>query len=149
MSALTSHVDVSCPLCQPTQERVLWQDNRCRVIQVGDVDYPGFCRVVWTNHVKEMTDLTKSQRAHFLNVVYAMEQVLRGMLRPRKMNLASFGNQMPHLHWHVIPRFEDDPHYPDSIWSARKRPGNPRAVDGGDIARALYARLGGRKKKPA
>ncbi len=137
----------NCPLCQAKNESVLWSDARCRVIQVSDADYPGFCRVIWTKHVREMTDLTKSQRAYLLNVVYAVEQTLRQLLQPTKINLASFGNQIPHLHWHVIPRFDDDAHFPDPTWAARKRPGNPRAVDREKLTQALFTRLGGRRKK--
>ncbi len=137
----------ACPLCQVQNETVLWNSARCRVILVADADYPAFCRVVWNKHVREMTDLTKSQRAHFLVVVYAVEQVLRDLLQPTKINLASFGNQVPHLHWHVIPRFEDDAHFPDPVWAARKRPGNPHAVDRDRLINALYTALGGRIKK--
>jgi len=42
-------------------------------------------------------------------------------MQPTKINLASLGNQVPHLHWHIIPRYEDDPFFPESIWSQRKR----------------------------
>jgi diadenosine tetraphosphate (Ap4A) HIT family hydrolase len=118
-----------CPLCAPTQETVLWQDERLRVILVDDADYPAFCRVIWTAHVKEMTDLAEPDRMHLLRVVMTVESVLRESLRPTKINLASLGNQVPHLHWHVIPRFADDAHFPDPVWVARKREGRARAID--------------------
>ena len=50
-----------------------------------------------------------------------MEAVLRDVLRPHKLNLASLGNITPHLHWHVIPRFPDDPHFPNPIWGTQLR----------------------------
>jgi diadenosine tetraphosphate (Ap4A) HIT family hydrolase len=136
----------ACVLCEPKDETLLWRDQRCRVILVGDADHPAFSRVVWHKHVCEMTDLTKSQRGHLLNVVYGVEQTLRALLNPAKINLASFGNQVPHLHWHVIPRFEDDAHFPDPVWAARKRAGTPHAVDTEKLIEALYARLGGRRR---
>ena len=55
------------------------------------------------------------------------ERMLRAELAPDKINLASFGNFVPHLHWHVIPRFADDPYFPGSIWSAKQRE-TPEAV---------------------
>ena len=63
------------------------------------------------------------------------------MLEPHKINLASFGNLTPHLHWHVIPRFEDDPHFPNSIWGERQRPGRParNALDAASKLRAALA----------
>ena len=56
-----------------------------------------------------------------LALVDVVEFAVRRVMRPQKINLASLGNQVPHLHWHVIPRFADDPYFPDSIWSPRQR----------------------------
>jgi diadenosine tetraphosphate (Ap4A) HIT family hydrolase len=137
-----------CSLCTAQHETVLWQDRRCRVILAGDANHPAFCRVIWNKHAAEMTDLTKSQRAHLMNVVYTVEQLLRRLLKPKKINLASLGNQVPHLHWHVIPRFEDDAHFPDAVWASAKRAGTPRDVDRAALTQALYAELGGRRNKP-
>ncbi|MDA1107678.1 MAG: HIT family protein [Proteobacteria bacterium] len=115
----------ACPLCTAQDETLLWQDSRCRVILVGDPNYPGYCRVIWNAHMKEMTDLSGPDRTHFIKVVFAVESVLRELLQPEKINLASLGNQTPHLHWHVIPRHKDDAHFPNSIWSARLRESAP------------------------
>lgn len=84
---------------------------------IGDL-----CRVVWRTHVREMTDLAHSEQHDLLDIVLGVETVLRTLLRPAKMNVASLGNIVPHLHWHVIPRFLDDPYFPDSIWSTPQRP---------------------------
>ena len=121
---------------------VLWQDKRCRVILVGDPDYPGFCRVIWGEHVKEMTDLSEPDRAHLLAVVFATEVVLRKLLHPDKINLASLGNQVPHLHWHVIPRFADDAHFPDPVWANRRRGTFPATSDSATLAWELGRQLG-------
>lgn len=128
----------TCPLCHPQNETVLWHDRLCRVILVGEHDYPGYCRVIWQSHVKEMSDLNGAAREHLMRVVYAAERVLRDLMHPDKVNLASLGNQVPHLHWHVIPRFYDDTHFPDPIWSTPKRTGKQRRFD----REAFVQRLG-------
>jgi diadenosine tetraphosphate (Ap4A) HIT family hydrolase len=56
-------------------------------------------------------------------VVFALEQALIQVVQPEKVNLASLGNQVPHLHWHVIPRFKNDPHFPFAIWGRKVREG--------------------------
>ncbi len=114
---------MTCELCATAGGVVLWQDARCRVVQVEDADYPGFCRVIWNTHVREMSDLDPVDRAHCMHVVLAVEQALRTALAPAKINLASLGNMVAHVHWHVIPRFTDDPHFPQPVWGARQRPG--------------------------
>ncbi|HEY5682080.1 MAG TPA: HIT family protein [Sulfuricaulis sp.] len=131
-----------CALCYPKNEMVLWQDNRCRVILVGDPDYIGYCRVIWGEHIKEMTDLSEPDRAHLLKVVFATERAVRKLLRPDKVNLASLGNQIPHLHWHVIPRFADDAHFPDPVWADRRRETSPTVSDSATLARELMHQLG-------
>ena len=66
------------------------------------------------------SDLDAAQRSGLLDVVFAAERALIGLLRPDKVNLASLGNMTPHLHWHVIPRFRGDPHVPDPVWAVRR-----------------------------
>jgi diadenosine tetraphosphate (Ap4A) HIT family hydrolase len=76
--------------------------------------------------------------------VFAVEAALRRSLAPDKVNVASLGNQIPHVHWHVIPRFADDSHFPQPVWCAPQRDASPRALPpgfagqvAGDLARAL------------
>ena len=97
--------------------------------------------MVWRAHVKEMSDLGAEQRQHLMAVVFAVEEVLRTTLRPDKINLASLGNQVPHLHWHVIPRFVDDAHFPDPIWAATRREGQVHTVDPAVLRQRLGIRL--------
>lgn len=129
---------MSCPLCAREGEQVVWEDTLCRVIRVDDAEHPGLCRVIWHEHVAEMSDLLDADRHHLLQVVLATESALRHLLHPAKINLASLGNLVPHLHWHVIPRYSDDPHFPLSIWST---PQTERRVypgaDPGALARAI------------
>jgi diadenosine tetraphosphate (Ap4A) HIT family hydrolase len=112
-------------------------------VLVDDPDYPGFCRVVLEQHVKEMTDLAPAERMRFMNAIFATEETLRELLRPDKINLASLGNLTQHLHWHVIPRHRRDRHFPRPIWAEPSRPDVPRrpAPDRGALAAALKRRL--------
>jgi diadenosine tetraphosphate (Ap4A) HIT family hydrolase len=115
------HAAPVCEFCLQTGGEVLWRDERCRVVLVGDSDYRGFCRVIWNAHIREMTDLARADQQHCMCVVLAVEQTLRAVFEPHKINLASLGNMLPHLHWHVIPRFESDAHFPQPIWGERQR----------------------------
>ena len=110
-----------CLLCEEEGGTVLWRDDFCRIVRIPGADYPGLCRVVLNRHVREMTDLADDERSRFMRAVFAAESALRGLFQPDKMNLASFGNQVPHLHWHVIPRTADDPHFPDPAWGPARR----------------------------
>ena len=130
---------MTCELCDHAGGEILWQDSRCRIILVADPDYPGLCRVIWHAHIREMSDLPAVERHHMMTVVFAVEQALRQTLAPDKINLASLGNVVPHLHWHIIPRYRDDRHFPNPIWGAALRESRPRQA--ADLAQTLRAAL--------
>lgn len=134
---------MTCDLCERTGGELLWQGERCRVVYVEEPGYPGFCRVVWEAHVREMTDLSEDDRLHLMEVVFAVESVLRERLDPHKINLAALGNAVPHIHWHVIPRYVDDPHFPQPIWAKPQRPDHARRThpDTAALAGAIAAAL--------
>jgi diadenosine tetraphosphate (Ap4A) HIT family hydrolase len=111
---------LNCPLCDAPGGTALWRDEFCRVVRADEPDYPGFLRVILDAHVKEMTDLPAADQQALMRVVFAVEAALREVMAPDKINLASLGNVVPHLHWHVIPRFADDPHFPNPVWGARQ-----------------------------
>ena len=125
-----------CELCTMAGGTILWESPTCRVVRVVDPHYPSFCRVIWTAHVREMTDLEPGERQFMMNLVFAVEKVVRTLFAPDKINLASLGNLTPHLHWHVIPRWRDDRHFPEPIWGhAQRHVSPPRAVVSDDTLR--------------
>jgi len=130
-----------CELCDSAGGKPLWRDELCRVVLVDDRDYPGFCRVILNRHAREMTDLNPQTRQRVMQVVFATERALRQLMQPKKINLASLGNLTAHLHWHVIPRFADDKHFPGSVWSEARRPGVARPFDAEALRRALRKEL--------
>jgi len=117
----------TCDLCMPQPEPV-WRNERFSVILVDDASYPGFCRVIWHDHVKEMSDLTPADRLAIMDAVNQVELAQRDVLQPEKINLASLGNVVPHLHWHVIPRFRDDAHFPNPVWAQAMRATDPATL---------------------
>lgn len=138
--------DPDCPLCQTDGGTLLWRGPHLRLIEVDDPDYPGFTRVIWNAHLAEMTSLSTHGRDLLMRAVYVVEEAQQSILTPDKINLASLGNMVPHLHWHVIPRYRDDAHFPDAIWAPpRRRGSSPHAVilPSATLAAALRAELGG------
>ena len=110
----------TCELCDLKAEPV-YRDDKLSVILVDDPAYPGFCRVIWNAHVKEMSDLVPADRLALNDAVWEVEMAMRSVMAPEKINVASLGNMTPHLHWHVIPRYVDDAHFPNPVWSAAVR----------------------------
>ncbi|HEX9174332.1 MAG TPA: HIT family protein [Telluria sp.] len=110
----------ACELCELSTPTV-YSDDKLAVIVVDDAGFPGFARVIWRAHVKEVSDLADADRLMLNDAVWRVELALREVLAPDKVNVASLGNVVPHLHWHVIPRFTDDTHFPNPVWAAAVR----------------------------
>ena len=113
--------NTTCPLCQTDGEDILFSNDLYRIIAVNDPAWPGFCRVILNRHATEMTDLPIEDRSALMKAVCVVESALRSLMQPTKINLASLGNVVPHVHWHIIPRWEGDTHFPDPIWATAKR----------------------------
>ena len=118
---MTDPLRVECPLCHSTGGILVATGPRWRVIRAEDAAFPAFYRVVWAEHVAEFSSLSTADRAECMEVVCSIERTLVRCLRPTKVNLAALGNVVPHLHWHVIARFEADSHFPQPIWGAAQR----------------------------
>ena len=112
---------VDCPLCIEDGGICLVRTKQYRIVAPCEPEFLGLIRVIWNEHVVEMTDLEILPRNDFMRAVYFVEESVRQMMNPDKINLASLGNAVPHLHWHIIPRWLDDSYFPVPIWGQRQR----------------------------
>ncbi len=110
---------MSCPLCSSLNENIIYQDNFLRVILVDDI--PGYIRIITQKHIKEFSELSDEEAINLILTVKKIEKVLIDELNPDKVNIASLGNMVPHLHIHIIPRFKNDPWWPGAVFCEKKR----------------------------
>jgi diadenosine tetraphosphate (Ap4A) HIT family hydrolase len=117
----------ACELCALAAGRaapgaqVVHEAEKFVVILADEPNYPGFARVVWRAHVREISDLADADRLLLNDAVWRLELAVREAMQPLKLNVASLGNVVPHLHWHVIPRYADDAHFPAPVWAQAVR----------------------------
>jgi diadenosine tetraphosphate (Ap4A) HIT family hydrolase len=111
----------ACELCELAAASKVVANDKFSVILANEANYPGFARVVWNEHVREMSDLPDADRLLLNDAVWKLEQAVREVMQPLKVNVASLGNVVPHLHWHVIPRHADDAHFPAPVWAQAVR----------------------------
>lgn len=110
-----------CPLCDAPGGRVVLQAPRWRLVHAQEAGFPAFYRLVWNAHVREFSQLAPADRLACMDVLVTIEQAMLQQLAPTKVNIASLGNAVPHLHWHVIGRFDWDTHFPGAVWAAPQR----------------------------
>ncbi|MEJ6024305.1 HIT family protein [Ramlibacter sp. PS4R-6] len=124
-----------CPLCDTAGGHIVFAGDKFRLIRAEEAGFPAFYRVVWNDHVAEFTDLGAADRALCMEAVAQVEALVRQRLKPHKVNLAALGNVVPHLHWHVVARFEWDSHFPAPVWAEARRP--PDATGVAQVAEQL------------
>lgn len=112
---------MNCPLCQLNPKDVIWENASFAVIDARQNDIPGYVRLVAKQHLAEMTDFSLSDQKKIWELLSCIEKVMRQTMHPQKVNLAEFGNMVPHLHWHIIPRYKQDAWFPESVWAPKIR----------------------------
>ena len=110
---------MSCPLCLAKDENVVYKNELFRVILVDEI--PGFTRIILNKHIAEFRDLSLDESLELSKAIYKIEKAMLKHIKPDKVNIASLGNYVPHLHIHIIPRYKSDAWFPDSIWSSKHR----------------------------
>ena len=109
-----------CPMCRK------WEDDadlriaeleRCYVLLNRDQFFPGYTFVFTKHHVTELFHLDQPTRTAVMEEVTRVAEALYNLFRPAKINYELLGNMVPHMHWHLVPRFADDPLWPRPIWS--------------------------------
>jgi diadenosine tetraphosphate (Ap4A) HIT family hydrolase len=103
-----------------------WEDDaelriaelrHCYVTLNRDQFFPGYCFVFTKDHVTELFHLDPGSRHGVIDEVNAVAAALSKVYRPTKINYELLGNMVPHMHWHIVPRFEGGPLWPKPIWS--------------------------------
>lgn len=70
---------------------------------------------------KELSDCDEATREALLKTMLIVEETMKAYYTPTKINIAMFGNYVPHVHIHVMARFEADSHFPESMWGIKQR----------------------------
>ena len=83
--------------------------------------YHGYCILVSRQHARELSGLADAVRRAYLDEMCLLAQAIESCYRPHKLNYELLGNQVGHLHWHLFPRYLDDPDRLRAVWLAIER----------------------------
>ncbi len=79
--------------------------------------YRGRCQLVFDpRHVARIDELSPDEWTALADDVYAAQRAIVLVVRPDHVNVESLGNVVPHLHWHIIPRYTGDPRWGEPVW---------------------------------
>ena len=99
-----------------------------------DQFFPGYVLLVLRRHATELFELPVGERGAHLEEVSRVAEAIARALRPVKMNYELLGNQVPHIHWHLVPRLADDPEPRWPVWRVAH---DPKPLPTGEAARRI------------
>jgi diadenosine tetraphosphate (Ap4A) HIT family hydrolase len=113
------------------------------VILAADQAHRGYTLVVSRTHATELFQLAPDEAMRYLGDMVDVARAIDAALRPRKLNYELLGNTVPHLHWHLIPRYADDPNPLRPVWEQPLPPRIASASEQAETATAIAKFLGG------
>lgn len=110
----------TCSMCMKWNDEPglrITELEHCYVLLNRDQFFTGYTLVVTKEHVTELFHLDKKTREAVIEEVNLVAATLYKLFRPAKINYELLGNMVPHMHWHIIPRFIDDKLWPRPVWA--------------------------------
>jgi diadenosine tetraphosphate (Ap4A) HIT family hydrolase len=111
-------------MCQGLYEpkNLVFYESRTSVAKLNpDQAFEGYAFLTLKWHEEELYKLSDKDRKQFLEDMSLIANALSKAFKPDKMNYELLGNSMPHLHWHLIPRYTSDPMWGRPIWAGSRR----------------------------
>ena len=95
-------------------------ENKNLRIEIEESEIPWL--KIFTQHpYKEMSEVPSEIKFEIYELLDIIEKEMLSYYHPKKINIASFGNYMPHVHWHIMARFEEDAYFPEPMWGTKQR----------------------------
>jgi len=95
-------------------------ENEYITIQKEESQIPWL--IVFTKEpYKEMSEVPKALRLEIYALLDEIELLMLAYYQADKINIASFGNYTPQVHWHIMARFERDNYFPEPMWGKKQR----------------------------
>jgi len=94
--------------------------NASIYIEIHESEIP-WLKIFTTEKYREFSEADGDTRLEILKVLDIIEKELLAYYKPTKINIASFGNYLPHLHFHIMARFESDSYFPEPMWGVKQR----------------------------
>ncbi|MBL9002322.1 MAG: HIT domain-containing protein [Phycisphaerae bacterium] len=119
---------MSCPLCQTltsakANPHYLAELGESVVLLGENQGCPGWCVLIAKDHIEHLAEWPRDRQARLFDDVARVAAAVRAAFPgggagggPVRINYECLGNQVAHVHWHVIPRHADDPTPRQAVW---------------------------------
>ena len=98
-------------------------ENESIKIEIEKSEIP-WLKIFTQTPYKEMSEVPSEVKFQIYELLDMIEVEMLAYFNPKKINIASFGNYVPHVHWHIMARFEEDSYFPEPMWGTKQREAN-------------------------
>ena len=115
----------ACMACQgtwPREDHFIADLGLSKAYLHDDQFFPGWTVLIFQRHATELFQLAPTERFQLIEEINRVAKTLADVYQAQKMNYELLGNQLPHIHWHIIPRLASDPAPLEPVWRVPHRP---------------------------
>ncbi|MBU1667115.1 HIT family protein [bacterium] len=109
--------------CHIKESFLLVYENELVKVEVEESEIP-WLKIFSQKAHKEFSECSAKEKLEIFRLLDSIEKEMLNFFKPCKINIASFGNYMPHVHWHIMARFEEDSFFPEPMWGSKQREGS-------------------------
>ena len=98
---------------------MIYENNLIRV-EIEKSEIP-WLKIFTQEDLKEFSECNSETKMEILRALDIIEKEMISYFNPEKINIASFGNYVPHVHFHIMARFKEDSFFPEPMWGKMQR----------------------------
>ncbi len=95
-------------------------ENNLIKIEIENSEIP-WLKIFTQKELKEFSQCDSRTKSEIWEKLDIIEKEMLKYFNPEKINIASFGNYVPHVHFHIMARFKDDSFFPEPMWGKKQR----------------------------
>ncbi len=103
-------------------------ENSLIKVEVEESEIP-WLKIFTQKELKEFSECTHETKIEILRALDIIEKEMINYFNPQKINIASFGNYVPHVHFHIMARFKEDSYFPEPMWGKKQRENSLKLKD--------------------
>lgn len=101
---------------------LIYKNNLIK-IEIEPSEIP-WLKIFTIEDIKEFSQCNNEIKQEIFKYLDIIEKEMLDYFKPKKINIASFGNYVPHVHFHIMARFEEDSYFPEPMWGKKQRDAN-------------------------
>ncbi|WP_419764608.1 MAG: HIT family protein [Arcobacter sp.] len=115
-------------------------ENSLIKVEIEKSEIP-WLKIFTQKDIKEFSQCNNETKIEILRALDIIEKEMLSYFNPQKINIASFGNYVPHVHFHIMARFKEDSYFPEPMWGNKQRESSLVLADANEFYKIVHEKL--------